>query len=388
MAIDIQKELQGNRAFQEEALREDRTQDGQLAVEDFEPVYGKTVSQDHFAEVEKSVLSGDEEGFRRLLNEMKESRNTRINALLMPTLEGLKKYGARVRGDQVDFSHVPKKKADQAKSAFAENLVQVYESEFTVENHDEFLAEGAGRCFDRLVDKENFSLSGLSAFLFDSQVRYGWLYQAHLELEQAGYAGEEVHEYYQTEPITRLEGKYGVDIRTPDYEFKPEDIEVLDRVFGKMQSLRPADFDAIPSITFERGKTRGGAVTDRNKGGKINVHGGFQPPDPDLSTHPSYSKDQDEMKLFSTADTETYLTHILTHEMGHVNEPCVDKNNIYYYRDLFGDNFKYDEVYAEDYRIFLLSGGKEVMRTFANGDTVPFYEERFRFVQERVKIGG
>jgi hypothetical protein len=93
--------------------------------------------------------------------------------------------------------------------------------------------------------------------------------------------------------------------------------------------------------------------------------------------HLAASYAEDMTAIFRAGD-ETFLTQSLAHEMAHLTE---NKETMDFYRRTFpgvADRIL-QERYAEDYRVFLFSGGKQVAARGADGRAIGHDAERLTF---------
>lgn len=187
--------------------------------------------------------------------------------------------------------------------------------------------------------------------------------------------------------LKELGGRRDIQLSTRNYHFPRGNIGTLDRVLTRLELLRPYGFSQIPSITFVTtfGDTEreGGSV---GASGNIDIYNGFAPPSETADAFRFARYADDSRELATSADTETYLLNMLAHEMGHIDKhPDVFS----FYEEHFSrheDRYHHGDRYAEDYRIFLISGGERVARRDMTGNEIPRYQERLELFRKHIKL--
>jgi hypothetical protein len=202
-----------------------------------------------------------------------------------------------------------------------------------------------------------------------------WSRQAQADLSQKDFAEEAFHEIHTPQHVVELEKKYDLDLRRAGGELTPTQAATLDQALNRLRSLAPQDFAKLSVVTLHLDVARGGGLTHLDEGNRIDLYGPFSPPVADAHLAASYAED---MTAIFRAGDETFLTQSLAHEMAHLTE---NKETMDFYRRTFpgvADRIL-QERYAEDYRVFLFSGGKQVAARGADGRAIGHDAERLTF---------
>lgn len=179
------------------------------------------------------------------------------------------------------------------------------------------------------------------------------------------------------EPATKeaIEERYGLKLAVPE-ESAPltqEQLVHIDRALSRLKAVRPGDLLQVESITFKPSATRrGAAITGR----EIVFVGAFSRK---LTPDEFEGRDisEDARWLYQEADTEEFLFHVMAHEIAHIVEPEAGPS-------FYGQ--RWAEPFAEDYRIYVTSGGKKAVKFDLNGNEVPNYKERLEFLRTNYPI--
>jgi len=176
-------------------------------------------------------------------------------------------------------------------------------------------------------------------------------------------------------PIGQLEAKYGLKIEFAEDmpPLSPDEIKILDNTLSRLKQARPADIEKIETIKFYPEEKRLGAAMSGTNIGIVGAFGIKKTAD----EFEGYDISEDSRWLYQEADTESFLFHVITHETGHM----VESNE----RPDFYEN-PWCERFAEDYRIYVTSGGKTVVKKDLSGKDVPFYDERLEFFKKSYPI--
>jgi len=184
-------------------------------------------------------------------------------------------------------------------------------------------------------------------------------------------------------------------------------------VLGEIRDARPADFSLIKGLDISMtlpSLGRSHTSSDRLDT-KTLMHNGYlfvrNPWDTKYqhgltmsveTGEPGYTKERMNNSYASWpadfgADPKAFMRYVLMHELGHT----VDSQHEEFYGRTFSgrdskevqydDKYILEEVIAEDYRCFLMSGGTEVLRTNRAGEEIPFYAERLAHWQEWYRDG-
>ena len=350
---------------QKEILELDSDRNGRLEESDLVPHFGRQAADRYFVDLQNSVRKNDFNRFRGTLGKLEQAKaqffaQSFQDQLIKnrPTLEcdGVEFQGGKIRLTGVQ----PDKQAAVAQS-LAKILKGPYDGEFkgmSAQESQDFLAR-----VQDFVRRQGRGGSGLTFLRMDqiaqqllvTEAQY-WSRQGRSNLGQKEYAEEFFHEIHTPRHVASLEKKYHIDLRRTGGELTVEQAATLDRLLGTLKAKAPQDFARLSVITLHLGVERGGGLTRLEEGGRIDLYGPFAPPLAEAKLAASYSED---MIGHYKGDAETFLTEALAHEMGHVTETKLAMD---FYRRIFPNDADrvLEERYAEDYRIFLLSGGTRV----------------------------
>lgn len=406
-----------DREFQRDLLLIDYTQDTVISIEDFKIVYGKTASAKHFKAVERAILLQDKQLLDAIINKMAETRNGLFNRRLRPVVRKMADAGLEIKGGKLIFPRIDDpefngQESERIRKIFVAGVKTLYEEEFQIKHpedhsgmtymsslsgriHEPTLDQRLNQLFSSLIglkggsdDRPDVLVRGVGDYLFSSSDSHQW-FSTHAG-GQAYYASFEINEFDEGAEEAAIEKKYSVKILTEGQSFTGEQWLMLDRVLGKLKTLRLADFALISSIAFTSSPdgSRHGAATNPNNA--VRLLGAFEPPagQDAYESSPRYSNAG--MKLIYTGDTESYITYILAHEMGHIHKRYNKK--AYRLYDKYFQEEGYPEFFAEDYAIYLFSNGREVMRhsgAFLHQGVeydVPHYEERLALLEEHALL--
>lgn len=176
-----------------------------------------------------------------------------------------------------------------------------------------------------------------------------------------------------SEPTVRqLETKYGLKIELAEGmpELVHDEIKLLDSVFSRLMKMRPFDFEKIQAVRLYPHETRQGAAM--SKGGICGIWGPFGKKQT-ADEFDGYDISEDSKWLYQEADAESFLFHVIAHEIGHLVEPG---ERPYFYTD------RWCERFAEDYRIYVTSEGRSVVKRDLGGKDVPFGDERLEYFRK------
>lgn len=179
------------------------------------------------------------------------------------------------------------------------------------------------------------------------------------------------------EPVTKegIEERYGLKIIVPEdsVPLTQEQLSHIDRALSRLKEARPSDLLQVESITFKPYATRRGAVIS---GREITFLGAFSRK---LTPEEFEGRDisEDSRWLYQEADTDEFLFHVMAHEIAHIVEPKVKPSC---YGQMWAESF------AEDYRIYITSGGKKVVKFDLNGNEVSNYKERFDLLRRNYPV--
>lgn len=390
MAIDLKTQLAASPlspAQQKEILQLDLDHNGRLESADLVPRFGRQATQNFFADLQTSVVRNDFNRFRSSLAKLEEARSLffakSFQENLLARRPELEKAGVIFQGNQISLNAVP---AEQRK-AVAQNLAEIlkgpYGREFqamTAEESRDFLFRVEEYVRVQASSRSNpfVGMDFLAQKLLVTEGHY-WNRAVQAELENKDYADEAFHEIHTPPHVAALEKKYGIDLRRSNGDLTPAQAAMLDRILDKMKTMAPADFARVSTVALHFGAERGGGLTHLESSGRIDLYGPFSPPHQDASLPASYAED---MPAYFKADGETFLTQLFAHELGHTTET---KEAMDFYRQTLPgrENRVLEERYAEDYRIFHLSGGQKVAARGADGRAIGHDAERLAYFRKR-----
>lgn len=178
----------------------------------------------------------------------------------------------------------------------------------------------------------------------------------------------------ETTSVEKIEKKYNIDIELLDGEtISPANLKILDVALSKLQQTRPSDFKNIEKIEFGPNAKRVGAAMS---GKTIRIDGAFSEPITEKE-YDSYDYSIDAKWLHLESGSKDYIFHCLAHEQGHMVEP---QERPAFYKNPWSERF------AEDYRIWITSGGESVIRYDLNNKIVPNFQERLEFFQKNYPV--
>ncbi len=375
---------------QKEILEVDTDRNGRLESADLIPRFGKQATQRFFVDLQTSVQNNDFKRFRSTMGKLEEAK---AQFFAQSFQEGLMKNRAALEGLGVEFqagkirlSGVPDDKREAVAQTLAEILKGPYSGEFkgmTSQESQDFLL----RVKDFIRSQGPNSASGPGGFLRMDQIAQRllvtegqyWSKQAQADLGQKDFAEETFHEIHTPKHVAALEKKYGLDLRRSGGEMTLAQSAILDRVLDRLRTAAPRDFAKLSTITLHLDSERAGGLTHLEEGGRIDLNGPFSLPQLDASFAASYAED---MTAIFKGDSETYLLQALAHEMGHSTE---SKATMDFYRQTLPGvpDRILEERYAEDYRVFLFSGGKQVAARGSDGRAIGHDAERLAFFKAR-----
>ncbi|MFH1727988.1 MAG: hypothetical protein ABIA04_06180 [Pseudomonadota bacterium] len=359
-------------------LEQDVSQDGLLCEDDFAVRFGKTAARACFDRIKQSIKENDISSMEILIKALSDEADLKLKEMINEAARLTQEHMNKLRN--CPSSQDWQKEIDEA-GIFANYLTKMYESEFpgAIQDKDNFIAGMKGLY---LMQMNNDDID------FDIIFRLSGLYFPHkvdkASLHQLDYAYTQFQEETESAKINEIEAKYGIDIRRDiGVVLSNEDLEILDQTLAKLRKNAPEDFEELDFIFFRGAKneTRGGGQALR-KGYETYSKNGIELDSPFAAINPAggvgatYSEDFRQLSL--TAPKEVYFEHLLTHELGHLSDKRVGGEAAY---ENIGIPIHDDspEIFAEDYRLFQISGGKEVMSTNGNGEKIPFYEERLEY---------
>lgn len=175
-----------------------------------------------------------------------------------------------------------------------------------------------------------------------------------------------------------IETKYGLKIvfAMCTKPLLQDELKVLENALSLVRIARPSDVEKIEEIHFIDGEHRGVAAT-RSGSTIVIVHSFEQTTTGEgimtLEEFAGQALSKDAFWLYTEADSETFLFHAIAHEIGHLVEPSEFPN---FYVDQGYERF------AEDYRIYITSGGTKVVRKDLKDNDVPHYDERLSYFKK------
>lgn len=155
-----------------------------------------------------------------------------------------------------------------------------------------------------------------------------------------------------------------------------DELKVLENALSLVRIARPSDVEKIEEIHFIDGEHRGAAAT-RSGSTIVIVHSFEQTTAGEgimtLEKFAEQALSEDAFWLYTETDAETFLFHAIAHEIGHLVEPSEFPN---FYVDHGYERF------AEDYRIYITSGGTKVVKKDLKDNDVPHYDERLSYFKK------
>ncbi|HKY64504.1 MAG TPA: hypothetical protein VJR29_13940 [bacterium] len=391
MSVELKNHLRNSPltpSQQKEILATDTDRDGVLASSDLTARFGKQAAQRFFIDLQSSVQNNDFNRFRGTMGKLQEAKTQffarAFQEGLMKNRAALEGLGVEFQGGKIRLSGVAAKHREAVAKTLAEILQGPYAGEFQTLSSQEsrdFLL----RVQDFVRGQGANSAAGPGGFHRIDQIARRllidegsyWSKQAQAELGQQAFAEESFHEVHTPKHVADLEKKHGLDLRRAGGELNPAQAETLDRVLDRLRALAPNDFAKLSTVTLHLDLDRGGGLTHLEEGGRIDLYGPFSPPLTDAKLAASYAED---MAAIFGAGAETFLTQTLAHEMAHVTET---KETMEFYRKTLPGvaDRVLEERYAEDYRVFLFSGGRQVAARGADGRAIGHDAERLAFLQ-------
>lgn len=393
MAVELKTQLASSPlspSQQKEILEVDTDRNGRLESADLVPRFGKQAAQRFFVDLQTSVQNNDFTRFRGTLGKLEEAKSQffarSFQESLLKNRTVLEGLGVEFQAGKIRLGGVPADKRDEVAQCLAEILKGPYSGEFkgmTSEESRDFLF----RVQDFLRGQAPNSPTGPGGFLRMDQIAQRllvaegqyWSKQAQADLGQKDFAEQTFHEIHTPRHVADLEKKYGLDLRRAGGEMNQAQAVILDRVLDRLRAAAPRDFAKLATLTLHLDSERAGGLTHLDEGGRIDLHGPFGPPQLDASFAASYAED---MTAIFQGDGETYLLQALAHELGHSTE---SKATMDFYRRILpgvADRIL-EERYAEDYRVFLFSGGKQVAARGSDGRAIGHEAERLAFFKAR-----
>jgi hypothetical protein len=218
-------------------------------------------------------------------------------------------------------------------------------------------------------------------------------------ISRSTYANEEVREYYQTNALTKLEKKFDIDIRVQTESEIPsaEEIDILDGALSRIRALRSEHFETHLKVIrliqrFKRERFGGKAIqADANKLSSIEMYNPFGPLFENATPGRWYYA-ADFSLVMDDPDPMRYIFYTLLHELAHL---VVDSEDTQLYSSLLdsksekAETMLHDdgvrlidhEVFAEDYRLFTLTGG--VATHYSDGTQISHYDERLAHFRKK-----
>ncbi len=234
-----------------------------------------------------------------------------------------------------------------------------------------------------LLRSESFSsIEALGRELMSDAGASLWWPQIRAETGQRSrYAPIRYNEYHQPSYVTSLEQKFGIDIQLNRTKpLTPQETAILNRVLNTVRTRRPTDLQLLRILTFERGAERGLGHADNPD--RLTFHGAFGRPNSSATMTELYAIDSVQSHMNNS--TEDFLLQKFTHELGHLVE---HRDGIEWYAQRY-EKGRGSEWFAEDYSLFVVSGGQRVMATTATGQTAPDYAERLEYMRSHYALGG
>jgi hypothetical protein len=350
--------------------------------------FGKTVGHELFPDLSSAISAGRPWRWNMAADKLKQAKQHFMNSAFANALsvrrDELIKLGVNFQGSKMNFSEVKEEDIEQTLAVLSNVLQKPYEREFqnmTDEMKQEFsyrlksFVTAQIHCRTGKREAGSTIIEIAEQFLFEGAF---WNTAVPLEEKQREYADIQYHEIHAPASLTALERRFGIDLRITGGDLSQSEAAVLGRVLEFIHGLLPVQLQRIPSITLVLQSYRAGGGTFLEEQGRIELYGPFG--DPGGGGLPDYYSEA-ASDLFQK-DVYNYLTYALMHELGHRQE---DREVLAFYKNSLPNLSKLEiqELIAEDFCTFHLSGKKEVPRRFANRSEIGQDTARLQFWRKR-----
>ena len=352
-----------------------------LNEQDLSQLFGKTVVQKYFADLEKATQENKPQKFEQIIRKMEQERQRQISSIYRQA---------------VKFSHsCPGKTTDQKEIRdVAEKMTASLEKEFegvfypneklppsrllkaAFATNDECV-DTTQQTFKKFIEHSRIWNSAISTYETNHQRTHG-------NFDNITPRYQDLH---QQPELSRLEEKFLIDIRT-DIPLKLEQLKLLEQLLTELKEKRPEDLGHVKIITIFNSEKRSGGSSHEDH---IRLYGLFAPPSPQNGlNNGNYAQESiDSYGKF----TDDFARQLLFHEWGHaVEEKLVDHDE---YDKIYSNEIWHqimpnapdcNEWFAEDYSKWISSQGTEVMKYREKGEEVPLYYTRLAFFKKYLPI--
>lgn len=359
MTIDLKSLdfLGASREFQIDIFKLDADRDNTLDGEDLARRYGSTAAQRHGHDLETAIRQNDPKAFAMALGKMAETRNQVVGKLFA---EEMRRMGLGVTASEESMV------APLRNALTRESIVPgtAHEKSFPI-----YLD-----CTSRNDETPSLEMIGRIAM----EIYAGPILDTYDQDNM--YAPTQYYELRQPAVVGVLEAQYALDIRTDGAPLTAEEGRILGEVLADIRSKRPKDLALLKTLVLIHGNSRGTAYASDPD--EITIYGPFAPPAPVANIPGQYA--EESLVSARTFSAEPYLHLKLIHELGHlVAHRDGEKTggfNVPLRYELLAPAHAH-EWFAEDYALFIASGGKKVMGKTIGGEEVPNDEQRLEFMR-------